>query len=396
MSSQRPLSIIAPQYSHIATTHNFLVFVTIFLHRLINNILTGQYMRAVYLLSLLIFITSFSGCLSVPLSESCDENDCFPFTNDSFSSLLSQDNAFDVISYSELFPQMRVEATLVTEQQFQRGEIYWNVVKDDQKGISSIASRLVLGETVLIDTEFLEGKETNNYRIGDTWYEGRDEMPEYTNPFIRLAKSASIEPGGFWPPFAFNTKEIANLDWTISADTLSTQQVASASNDTHSIFIETRGLPPMIVSIETHSGDGDKFILKVSTDNVSISMKSGLTRAPAPFYLNPNPTFSGEITYWSGIISDSLSIEIKPEELEIHGLLSDGVNATSTSFMRFDTQHSNQTLDDGSWWEFYWIDYLGENLVSNGDLYTVRTNSTEDLTIAIYDTWANSWTDQAF
>jgi len=355
-----------------------------------------QDMKVAYMLSFISLTAIISGCITVPMDGICNDKDCYEFSAESFSDFLGQDNAFDIISYSESHDQMRVEAFLITEQENQRGEIYWNVAKDQDAGLSSVASRLVLGETVVIDNEYIEGNKTNNFRVGNLWYEGRDEIPEFSNPFIKLAKAASEKPDGFWPPFTFNTNEISDLDWSLSIDHTSNQQVASAVNDTHSIYIETRGIPPAIVGIETYSGNNN-FILKVSTENVSISLINGILRAPAPFVPNPMPTLTNEnITYWSGLISDTLSIEINPEELEIHALAINGDNATSISSMRFDLKNSNVTLTDGSWWEFNWMDYRGENLVSNGDLYTVRTNSSGNLGIAIYDLWAFSWTDQVF
>jgi hypothetical protein len=352
--------------------------------------------RVVFSISLIIIFSFISGCISVPLNEPCEGDDCFIFDNKSFSNLLSEENIFDVISYSQIFPQMGVEATLVSESQTQRGEIYWNVVKDDEAGLSSVSSRLILGDTVVIDTEYVEGQRSNNYRIGNEWFEGRDEIPEYSNPFVKLAKSASENPDGFWPPFTFNTKELVNLDWSFSADLTSNQQVASASNDTHLIIIETRGNPPLITGIETYYGE-DKFILKVTTDNISLSLKNDIPLTPVPFIPDPFPkNISENISYWSGVISTSLSLDIKPEQLEIHGLVSHNNSTSSVSFMRFDAQNINQSLPDGTWWEFYWLDYLGERLVSNGDLYTVRTNATGDITIGIFDLWANSWTDTAF
>ncbi|MFQ3322154.1 MAG: hypothetical protein ACI9O1_001260 [Candidatus Thalassarchaeaceae archaeon] len=353
-------------------------------------------MRAAYLMAIITILSFTSGCLTVPISDICEDENCFDFSVESFSNLLSQENAFDIISYSQLYPQLRVEAYLVSEQQSQRGEIYWNVAKDEESGLSSISSRLVLGESIIIDNEYIEGNETNNYRVGNEWYEGRDQITGYSNPFIKLSKSAAENPDGFWPPFSFNTNDISDLDWTISVDLTSNQLVATAINQTHSIYVETRGMPPVIVAIETYS-DTDNFILKVSTENVSISINNGLIRAPAPFILNPDSIMNDDnITYWSGIISDTLSIDINPDELEIHGLSIQGSNATSIISMRLDLKATNLTMGDGTWWEFNWIDYLGENLVSNGDLYTVRTNSTGNLSIAIYDLWADAWTDMVF
>jgi len=61
--------------------------------------------------------------------------------------------------------------------------------------------------------------------------------------------------------------------------------------------------------------------------------------------------------------------------------------------MNFADVLSNVSLDDGTWWEFYWMDVDLDGFVSGGDYYNIRTNSTVDATISVFDTWANKWTD---
>ena len=34
-----------------------------------------------------------------------------------------------------------------------------------------------------------------------------------------------------------------------------------------------------------------------------------------------------------------------------------------------------------------------DDLVSGGDFYNIRTNSTVDVTISVFDIWADRWTD---
>ena len=98
---------------------------------------------------------------------------------------------------------------------------------------------------------------------------------------------------------------MSDLDWSFSADLTSTQQVASASNDTHLIIIETSGVPPLITGIETYSGE-DKFILRVTTENVSLSLKKDIQRTPAPFIPDQlTKDSSGNISYCAGVISNS-------------------------------------------------------------------------------------------
>jgi hypothetical protein len=37
-----------------------------------------------------------------------------------------------------------------------------------------------------------------------------------------------------------------------------------------------------------------------------------------------------------------------------------------------------------------------DDFVSGGDFYNIRTNSTVDVTISVFDIWANKWTDDMF
>ena len=64
--------------------------------------------------------------------------------------------------------------------------------------------------------------------------------------------------------------------------------------------------------------------------------------------------------------------------------------------MNFGDVLTNTSLEDGTWWEFYWMDVDLDDFVSGGDFYNIRTNSTVDVTISVFDIWANKWTDDLF
>ena len=349
-------------------------------------------MRNAILAALLVLTPLSAGCLEVPL-DPCPDGDCFPLDQSALSELLSSPGAFDVVSYAEDFERLTVETLTVYDNQGQSAEMHWSVSKDDDAGLRSIAMRLTLGTTT-IDTEVIEGQEVTNVRIGGDWYEGRDAIPQYADPFKEIAELASEQPDGLWPPFGFDTTSIADLDWTITGDPFSLQQVASASNETHTIIIEMMGAPPMITGIETYSGDDEQFTLRVTTgDAVNLALQEGLPRTPIGFSLE-SPSFQmGDVTVWTGAVQEGLTAEVDPVELEFHGLSGEAENATSVAVMRLDEQYSNITLDDGTWWEFSWSDYIADGYVSGGDLYQIRTNSTGELSVAVYDLWAESWTD---
>ena len=56
--------------------------------------------------------------------------------------------------------------------------------------------RFSLG-TTSIDTEVIEGTETTNIRLGNVWYEGRDAIPDYKDPFYDIAQQAVEDRDGF-------------------------------------------------------------------------------------------------------------------------------------------------------------------------------------------------------
>ena len=196
-----------------------------------------------------------------------------------------------------------------------------------------------------------------------------------------------------WPPFGFDVASVAELDWTISGDLLSLQQIATASNATHTIIIELMGAPPIVTGIETYSGDEEQFTLRVTTgDDVDISLQEGLPRTPVEFSLDTEPIQVGDITVWSGPVPSGMDSDIEPSELEFHGISEEGGDAVSVAMMRLDQGTSNITLDDGTWWEFTWIDYLSRGYFSHSDLYHISTNATGQLSVALYDSWAQQWT----
>ena len=153
------------------------------------------------------------------------------------------------------------------------------------------------------------------------------------------------------------------------------------------------GAPPIVTGIETYSGDEEQFTLRVTTgDDVTITLQEGLPRTPVEFSLDAEPIQVGDITVWSGPVPSGMDSDIEPSELEFHGILEEGVDAVSVAMMRLDQGTSNITLDDGTWWEFTWIDYLSRGYFSHSDLYHISTNATGQLSVVLYDSWAQQWT----
>jgi hypothetical protein len=347
--------------------------------------------RGIILTVFVLFCPLGAGCLAVP-EDICSESECFPLDSAALSELLASPGAFDVLSYAEDFERLRVETSTVYGNQGQFAEIHWSVAKDDTANLRSIAMRFTVS-TSSMDSEVIEGQHTTNIRVGGDWYEGRDAIPQYADPFAELAQLANEQPEGMWPPFGFDVASIAELDWTISGDTLSLQQIATASNATHTIIVELMGAPPMVTGIETYSGDEEQFTLRVTTgDDVVITLQEGLPRTPVEFSLDAEPIQVGDTTVWSGPVPSGMDSDIEPFELEFHGISEEEGLAVSVAMMQLDQGTSNTTLDDGTWWEFTWIDFLSPGYFSHSDLYHIRTNATGQLSVALYDSWAQQWT----
>ena len=272
------------------------------------------------------------------------------------------------------------------------GEIHWNVAKDDEQNLRSIAMRFSLG-TSSIDTEVIEGTETTNIRLGNVWYEGRDAIPDYKDPFYEIAQQATEDPDGFWPSFGFDTTSISNLEWTITHDVQSLEQVASAQNETHSIILVLKGMPPQLIGVELYGNDDSAFVLSIEKgDDVQLFLQPDLPKAAIEFDIEDPVELSDGSTIWAGYVPSGFTSEVNPADLTFHVVESE---ATIVEFNLADLS-SNQTDEHGDWWDFIYWDYSGDGYFSSSDYYEIRTNSSRVVSIKTYDSWADSWTDATF
>ena len=342
-------------------------------------------MRAV-LLAILLMISCSSGCLEVPI-ESCEDTDCFPFNNDLLNELLSNPESLDVLLLAAENSRLRVKSSTTYQTETQLGEIHWNVAKDDEQNLRSIAMRFSLG-TTSIDTEVLEGTETTNIRLGNVWYEGRDAVPDYKDPFYEIAQQAVEDPDGFWPSFGFDTTSISGLEWTITHDLESLEQVASAQNDTHSIILVLKGVPPELIGVELYGNDDSAFVLSIEKgDDVALRLKPDLPRAAIEFNGEGPVQLLDGTTKWGGYVPLGFTSEVDATELSFQVIESD---STIVEFNLADLT-SNQTDVHGDWWDFIYWDYSGDGYFSASDYYEIRTNSTNSVSIKTYDSWADTW-----
>ncbi len=348
-------------------------------------------MRAA-LLGLIVLAPALAGCLEVPL-DPCEGTECFPFDSEVLNELLSDPEALDVLLLANHNSKLRVESSTTYVTETEQGEIHWSVAKDDEAGLRSIAMRFALG-TTSIDTEVIEGGETTNIRLGNVWYEGRDAVPEYKDPFHDIAQQATENPEGLWPTFGFDTTAISGLDWTITHDVESLEQIATGRNATHSIVLVLKGMPPAVVGVELYGDDDSAFVLSISTgDAVTVELQPDLPRTPIEFVVGEAVDLSDGITVWGGAVPSGFTSEVDPAEIEFHAREA-GAEAADESLasMNLGDGQVNVTDSAGDWWTFTWMDYAADGWFSAGDFYEIRTNSTVEAEISVYDLWAESWT----
>ena len=162
-------------------------------------------------------------------------------TSDGLNEILSQENALDVLLFASENSRLRVDTTSSSTIQGQFGEVHWSVTKDDEKEIRSISTRVTIG-TYTYNNEVIDG---GPIAISEWVMSGlrKRRRPSYSDPFVDFAVLSSQGQTENIPPFGFDTNSISNLDWRITADEESTQQVATSSNSTHSIVVELFGDP---------------------------------------------------------------------------------------------------------------------------------------------------------
>ncbi|MEC7695175.1 MAG: hypothetical protein VX954_03305 [Candidatus Thermoplasmatota archaeon] len=347
------------------------------------------------MVTIIILVVPFSGCMGEDEPRDCREELCFPLSSDEFNDLLSQAE-FDVLEMASSNDRLRVRSTMVQEFAEGRGEIHWEVAKDEKAELSHISTRYIVNGVIIQDWGLVEGPGLVNIRSGSPWFQLRDESIYYEDPFFALAAASTANPSISTPPFSFDISQFYGLSWDITGDAASLQQVATSSNETHEIFISMTGEIPEIMSIEVSSGDDYQFSLVASIgDEFELEVQQNLPRIHMPF-IPAQPGIASEhgtdVNVKLSEVSGDFRYEANLSDIEIHSFSDNG----SLANMRLSAGQQNITMDDGTWWEFLWLDVTHEGLFSRNDIYKVRTNSTEDFQIRFYDIWGEGWTDDNF
>ena len=363
------------------------------------------------LLSLLFCIPALSGCLEV--ERPCPEGTCFPLTSSAFNSILEEVGEIDALELADEYDRLSVSTLSRFTESGVSGEMHWKVEKDDERRIRLVSNSVVVGGVSVVGYEIWDGGPDTYTRTTDHWMKGRDMDPNYEDPFLEIARLATEDPDGRWPPFRFDVSQFSDLSWTITGDAMESYQIARAKSGSDEIYFEIHGLPPRIVGLTIYSEglsqEDVSFSMSIFTGDWDHSLSidyylamlegesylgaSGLPefpRAPVPFIPVPGlQSTTGDTTSVTGTVPGEMSHEVSLSEVEMH-VFSDG---SSVASLMLNDGQSNISTDDGMWWDLAWNDYGVPGLLSQLDTFSVSTNSESPFDIRIYDHWAQAWTD---
>ena len=364
------------------------------------------------ILSLLFCIPALSGCMEV--ERPCPDGTCFPLTSSAFNTILEETGDIDALHLSEEYDRISVRTISKFTESGVSGEMQWRIEKDDERQLRLVENRVVVGGIGIVGYEIWDGGPDTYTRTTDHWMKGRDMDPNYEDPFQEIARLATEDPEGRWPPFRIDVSQFSDLSWTITGDAMEAYQIARATNGSDEIYFELQGLPPRIVGLSIYSGglthDDVSFSMSISTEewghdlrsidyymallegNLYLEM-SGLAefpRAPVPFIPVPGQqSVIGDTTTVTGTVPGEMSHEVSLSEIEMH-VFSGG---SSVARLLLNDLQANISAGDGTWWELEWNDSGEPGLLSQLDTFSVSTNSESPFDIRIYDHWAQSWTD---
>jgi len=376
----------------------------------LGNHLATHVLRAV-LLSVLFCIPVLSGCLDV--ERPCPENTCFPLTSSAFNSMLEEIGEIDALQLAEENDRLSVSTLSRFTESGISGEMEWRVEKDDDRKLRLVANSVVVGGIEIVGYEVWDGGPNTYTRTTDHWAKGRDMDPNYEDPFQEIARLATEDPDGRWPPFRFDVSQFSELSWTITGDPMESYQIARATSGPEEIYFEIQGLPPRIVGLSIYldglSQEDVTFSMSIATEDwdhalsidyylsllegnsyLQMSGLSEFPRSPVPFIPVPEQqSVIGDTTSVTGTVPGEMSHEVSLSEVGIHAFS----GGDSVASLMLNEGKTNTTSEGGVWWELEWVDSGGPGLLSQLDTFTVRTNSDEAFEIRIFDHWAQGWTD---
>ena len=360
-------------------------------------------------------------------------------------SFLNDESNMNITALAELEDMIAVELYSKDLEDGELLEMTFTIGKDDIAQLSNTGLAIQSGMMGL-EYRVIQGASTDiNIMVGNQWFLARDLVPEYTDPFVELASEDGSEEstgddgqlGDLTPDFDAFDLDLSGMIWTVTVDVPSTQQVATSSNDTHSIMVEFLEFPPRLHQLEVNSHDGnqamklsiawgDEAALSVQNNypktsvDIQLDEGSGQVDIEGTFtcdnnnavpwdYVNDNWDDCGDnsdegvneseipdsIFKFSGIVNSDHEHEVLVGDIELRIGSEDSETEEFNYSLSMNIGDGSVNLTDaeGSWWAIEWQDSDNDGFVSAGDEYIVMTNSSSasDLEVRFYDGWSQSY-----
>ena len=358
----------------------------------------------------LVFASSimFCGCLGTfdqGVVEVVDNPDGAMSSNQ-VEEYLNDDSIMNLTSMADSENKFRVEMYSKDNQDGESMEITYIIGKDESSQLYE-TGMAVESDMLGIEYSVIQGDSKDiNVRMGNQWFLARDEVPEYIDPFTQLSEMSSESSIGDGQNLPDLTPEINSLDldligfeWTVTIDPTSLQQVATASNNTHSVMVEFLEIPPRLHELEINSHDGNEAskITIIWGGDASLSLNNSYSRTSVLMEMDKDMSMGStqEITIFSGVLNDDHIQEVLMDEIELRIGSEDVESSEFDHFfsLPLTNESSNFTDINGDWWDVEWIDADSNGLVSSGDSYSVITNNSSawDYEVRFYDYWADAY-----
>ena len=377
-----------------------------------------------------------------------------PLSGEEVEAILTDENLMNLTALAAAEEKFKVEIYVKQIQEGELVEMTYILGKDDAAQLAETGIKVQSGMMGL-EYSVVSGASTDvNIKVGNQWFLARDEVPEYIDPFADLMDDSGGDeqqmPTGEENDYEDMFQQMASdyddlqidftgLNWTVTMDAISLQQVATASNDTHSFMLELLEAPPRIheLQIDSHDGNeatkltmiwGEEAALTVSSNHPKTSVDLALEEVDSIETENEFICDNNNTVPWDFVNDDEddcgdnsdegVDPALIPEQITTfrEEISEEQINevANSDIEMRIGTEvpddageevflynlsmnladgTANQTDASGAWWDMIWVDADNDGYVSAGDYYTVTTNSSgeDEMIIRFYDNWSMSY-----
>ena len=196
-----------------------------------------------------------------------------PLSGEEVEAILTDENLMNLTALAAAEEKFKVEIYVKQIQEGELVEMTYILGKDDAAQLAETGIKVQSGMMGL-EYSVVSGASTDvNIKVGNQWFLARDEVPEYIDPFADLMDDSGGDeqqmPTGEENDYEDMFQQMASdyddlqidftgLNWTVTMDAISLQQVATASNDTHSFMLELLEAPPRIHELQIDSHDGNE------------------------------------------------------------------------------------------------------------------------------------------